>query len=284
MNGVNHKHADCNGDGIVNDADTSAIQLNYGFTHNKTGSIAGSSAQDPPLILLIPQDSAFVGDTIHAPILLGTQQIPVDSIYGLAFTLLYDQGLVDTNSAWISFDSSWFGGTSNTLSLYHDFWALGSIDGAITRINHSNINGYSQIATLHIILIDNIEGKRNATEVLHIAFGDVKTVVLAGEDVPLATTGDSLIVVDPELFQAANVYHNEQIYIYPNPSQGQVHLASRNNPILKVDLLSLNGQTMLSKTPQAMEFDLDLDWLSSGLYLIKVQTRTGWIYRKIVLE
>lgn len=284
LNGANHKHADCNGDGIVNDADTTAVQLNYGLTHNKTSTTSGASAQDPPLILVIPQDSAFVGDTIHAPILLGSQQIPVDSIYGLAFTLLYDQGLIDTNSAWISFDSSWFGGPSNTLSLYHDFWALGSIDGAITRINHSNINGYSQIATLHIILIDNIEGKRNAAEVLHVEFGDIRAIVLAGEELQMATVGDSLIVVDPELFQAANVYNNEQIYIYPNPSNGQVHLTCRSNPIQDFELYSLNGQLLVQESPRLKELDLDLSGLASGLYLIKVQTRNGWVYRKIILE
>ena len=285
MNGPNHKHADCNGDSTVNDDDTLAIQLNYGLTHNKTSGNLEASAQDPPLIVLIPQDTAYIGDTIHAPILLGDTLIPVDSIYGLAFTLLYDQGLVDTNSAWISFETSWIGDSSNTLHLYHDFWALGSIDGAITRINHTNASGYSQIATLHIILIDNIEGKREvASEVLHLSFGNYAAIVYAEEHLQMNTKGDSVVVIDPTLFQPSEAAPHDRIFLSPNPTQGLVHLRCTTNPIQEVVVTSLNGQVLERSGPGKSEVDLDLGTYPAGMYLVKVRTRSGWTFRKVILN
>ena len=284
LGGTNWKHADCNGDGVVNADDTLAIQLNYLNTHNKGNLASGGSAQNPPLLVAIPNDTAYIGDTIHAPILLGSQDIPVDSIYGLAFTLLYDQGLVDTNSAWISYDSSWFGDTSNTLGLYHDFWALGSIDGAITRINHTNAAGYSQIATLHIILIDNIEGKRQASEVLHLGFGNFTAITRAQEASPLSSAGDSVVVVDPELFQQDHIYLPAQVKVYPNPTEDLVHLSSENGPIQEVRLIGQGGQIFMQKSFNHKRTSLELDQIPHGFYLLEVRTRQGWTRHKLLIR
>ena len=282
--GTNWKHADCNGDGVVNADDTLAIQLNYGQTHNKGALVDQGSAQDPPLLVVIPTDTAYIGDTIHAPILLGSQDIPIDSIYGLAFTLLYDQGLVDTNSAWISYDSSWFGDSTNTIGLYHDFWALGSIDGAITRINHTNAAGYSQIATLHIILIDNIEGKRQASDVLHIGFGSYHGIALSQEAPPLSSGGDSVVVVDPELFQQEHHYLPGQIKVYPNPAGDLVYLSSENGPIREVRLVGQNGQLIIQGEYQRERLHLEIEAVPSGFYILSVRTRHGWTHHKLVIR
>ena len=285
LSGTNHKHADCNGDSTVNDDDTLAIHLNYGQTHNKTSGPLSSSTQHPPLVVIIPQDTAFIGDTIHAPVLLGDSTLPIDSIYGLAFTLLYDQGLVDTNSAWISFDTSWIGDTSNTLHLYHDFWALGSIDGAITRINHTNISGYSQIATLHIILIDNIEGKRASTSnVLHIDFGAYSGVVKVGEHVQLNPVGDSVVVLDPSLSQAANTLSFDLISLSPNPTQGQLHLRCSTNQIKEIEIAGLSGRSLRKFYPMKKEVDLEIGDLPAGMYLVHIRTRRGSTFKKVILQ
>ena len=284
LSGANWKHADCNGDGVVNADDTLAIQLNYLNTHNKGNLVNGGSAQNPPLLVVIPNDTAYVGDTIHAPILLGSQDIPVDSIYGLAFTLLYDQGLVDTNSAWISYDSSWFGDTTNTIGIYHDFWALGSIDGAITRINHTNSAGYSQIATLHIILIDNIEGKRQASETLHLGFGNFTAITQSQEASPLGSGGDSVVVVDPELFQQDHLYLPAQVKVYPNPVEDLVHLSSENGAITEVRLIGQSGQVLMQKSFNHQRVSLELGRMPNGFYLLEVRTRQGWTRHKLLIR
>ena len=229
-------------------------------------------------------DTAYIGDTIHAPILLGSQDIPVDSIYGLAFTLLYDQGLVDTNTAWISYDSSWFGDTTNTIGLYHDFWALGSIDGAVTRINHTNASGYSQIATLHIILIDNIEGKRQASETLHVGFGNFTAITRAQEASPLSAGGDSVVVVDPELFQQDHQYVPAQIKVFPNPAEDLLHLSSENGPIREVRLLGQDGKLIMQQEHQRERISLKIDEVPTGFYILSVKTRQGWTHHKVVIR
>lgn len=280
LSGANHKHADCNGDGIVNEADTMAIHLNYGLFHPRLNGASAGSASQPPLLLHIPQDTAYVGDTIHAPILLGSPQFPLDSIYGIAFRLLYDKGLVDSATAWISYDSSWFGDNSNTLHMSRDFWTEGFIDGAITRIDHQNTQGYSQIATLHFILIDNIEGKREAVEILHMDMGLSMGLTSGARTVEVEQVGDSLVVLDPEIAVGAAQDPRERIWLYPNPASELLNIAADENPILELEVYTLEGKSLLKMQPRSKQVQLNLGRLPPGMYILKASTRKGVANRR----
>ncbi|MCI5058867.1 MAG: hypothetical protein MRY83_22325, partial [Flavobacteriales bacterium] len=70
VNGVDYKHADCNGDGLIDQNDLSAILLNYGLTHAK-GETPQFNALDPSLIVDITLDTAGINSLMTAVIKLG---------------------------------------------------------------------------------------------------------------------------------------------------------------------------------------------------------------------
>lgn len=283
VSNVNYKHADCNGDGFVNAADTTAILLNYGLTHNKSHGADGADNM-PEIIVQIPQDTAFIGDTIHAPILLGTAQNPVDSLYGIAFSIAYDNGLVDTNTAWLSYDTTWIGTPSNTLHLQRDFYFDGKIDGAITRIDHNDTSGYHRIATLHFILIDNIEGKRQAIEVLNLLPRVARATNSMEESIELGIQSDSLYVLDPENAISDTRGPGVRLSLYPNPADERFRIVADGADILEVRVHTLQGLVVHTSAHLNQTVELKTaDW-AAGVYLVEVKTTNGTAYQRLMVE
>jgi hypothetical protein len=112
-NNANYKHVDCNGDGIIDANDTTAIIQNYGMTHSYRLMSLQPNPFDPPLYFDIVVDTVGTDQVLSIPLNFGTQLIPADSIYGLAFTVNYDTSLVKADSINISFSNSWLGTLGN---------------------------------------------------------------------------------------------------------------------------------------------------------------------------
>ncbi|RMD68111.1 MAG: hypothetical protein D6818_11925, partial [Bacteroidetes bacterium] len=160
--GTNYKHADCNGDGIIDAADTSAIAQNYGLTHDMVLPLPGVEAtlDDPSLWVELPNDLTN-GQPFSAPIMLGDDTHPLDSIYGLAFMLFFDPEVVDPNSVDVVVDNSTWLGTPGTdlVSIDRRLAQNGVIHVAITRTDQQNVAGFGQAANF-IGFIDDIWSKQ----------------------------------------------------------------------------------------------------------------------------
>ncbi len=79
---------------------------------------------------------------------------------------------------------------------------------------------------------------------------------------------------------------NTAVKIYPNPSSGITTLSSTialNNVIIEV--LDLNGRVLLNQKEENMFIKkLDLSFLNSGLYIIRLQSDQGQLTSKIIIE
>ena len=67
----------------------------------------------------------------------------------------------------------------------------------------------------------------------------------------------------------------ESINLFPNPSTDVVYVRSADEKIEELYLYDLNGRLLIQKSPGQNEFDLDLQDLSAGLYLLKLQGVNG---------
>src|SRR5690606_24668139 len=145
FNGSNMNHADCNGDGIINDADTLAVHLNYNLTHQRSGGINTRSGE--PILHLQPDKNVYLpGDSLFIDVLVGDINIPVVNFYGIAFDLDYDNTLFKPESAVIIYPNSFLGTTTDHLKLSKDFFTSGKIDGAIVKKDQIGVNGFGKIA------------------------------------------------------------------------------------------------------------------------------------------
>lgn len=73
---------------------------------------------------------------------------------------------------------------------------------------------------------------------------------------------------------------NSNIYIYPNPAQNIINIEAPET-IKTISIIDMTGKVILieSNTNQ-----LHLTDLQNGLYLIKIETTTGYLTRKIIIE
>lgn len=75
-----------------------------------------------------------------------------------------------------------------------------------------------------------------------------------------------------------------QINIYPNPVKDKVFIENTGAPLTKVSLICISGKTLLERYIITNYTEIDTHSLSSGLYMLKIETENDTIIRKIVIE
>ena len=196
LSGVNHKHADSNGDGLVNFQDALAIFTNYGQTHsgNRT---QHSSHND--LYFYTLQDSVLAGDTLWIHVGYGTDSCLIDSAYGVGFQLFYPPSLVDSGSVVVRYDSSWLGTDQlDMITLDMDLYQSGVVEVGMTRIDHFDTTGYGELCRIGLAMQDDISAKveaiASATAVLRLDGGTKSSA--DGTLRALSGSTDSVLVYD----------------------------------------------------------------------------------------
>jgi subtilisin family serine protease/PKD repeat protein len=159
--GVNFKHADCNGDGIIDlNTDGAVIMQNAGFVHEAIE--AGTSDPiylrvEPTLTTMTATDTAII--TYEVELATGSND-PVNGVYGFAFTLDYNLPLSvtpvididgaytsDFSAAVITYDES-NNATGNQVNAYRRSMSI----GAVAR-NGQNQTLSSRVATMSVIVV-----------------------------------------------------------------------------------------------------------------------------------
>ncbi len=280
--GTNAVFTDTDGNGIVNDDDTLAINLNYGLTHQKTNTeMAG--AGDPLLFLAAVNDSVSAGETVNISINFGVDSLPADSIYGLAFTIQYNNAVVDSFSAHVSYNG-WLGtyGT-NMLGIQKDFYQNGEVDVALVRKDQQIASGHGMIANLSIVMIDDIAGKTAAAEILDLDLIDVRVIGLDGEEIPVNTEGTQVVVSSAGVNSILDDLA-KQIRIYPQPAQDLVFIELDEPQTWEATLFTLSGQQISSVSSlRGTQESLDLSPYANGLYILRIKTKAGTLSKKIMI-
>ncbi|MFK7907885.1 MAG: T9SS type A sorting domain-containing protein [Chitinophagales bacterium] len=282
--GVNYKHIDCNGDGEILLDDLEGIIQNYGKTHAKSGGKSGSP-DDAPLYVELPEETLNNGDKLTAPIILGTMDIPVTDVHGIAFTVNFDSELVDAQSVAVSFEDCWLGTEGeNLVTLSKSFGEEGVIDVAITRLDQVNQTGYGTIGTLTGI-IDNIAGKKKIQQDLVVTVSNVRAISADETDVPVFPTADTVIVTDiqSEIVTAS-------IEVFPNPATSHVFLrVPEYEKLQTIEVFNSVGklQNVLypNSTNNSEVLQLELSDLQSGMYFLRMDYDGVLVSKKLwVLE
>lgn len=279
---VDKKMADCNGDGIINAADVQAIQANYGKrhnAHNNRSAILYHALMDPTLSATVSANSVVAGNDIVVNLALGSSNMPMQSIYGCSFTLLFDPSKVDAN-ALVNLSLAWFDTTGNSLlTFYHEDYANGRLEISFVKTNHQSFTGFGNIGTVTFHTKNTVWG--NFDVVIDGTAKIFSTNQWGGnggnQEVvkPLYLQGSSANILNP---LSVDKNDNSGITIFPNPSKGVVyikHAASDYNAQVQVinnlgEVVAVSTLTSAEKTEA-----VSLDGLPAGLYLVNVKNATG---------
>ena len=281
-NGVNYKHADCDGNGVVDEADLEAIAQNYGLTHgpNQDPFQNPGTNLDPPIMVEFPDPNNVPANTpFEVPVVLGTEEMPVNDIYGLAFTVNFDPELIDPNSIEVVYPTSWFGEPGiNVIRIHRIFPNEGKIEIALSRNDQNNVSGYGAI--VHIVgIIDDIAGIHNTQVGV-----ELEAALDSGENpIPLGEHVQSLQIVGEkeEDNPIGRIDLRRGTRIFPNPTRGIVFVTNKYNlAIEEMELLDDKGQRLGRKVKMANE--ISLEGLPAGVYMLKMKVGEHIIHEKVV--
>lgn len=277
VNGVDYKHADCDGDGSVNSADALAIRTNYGETHSKKGASFKGTSVDPPLWFESAVDTIAPGDDIGVEIKLGDLSTQATGVYGVAFSLEYGQGWVDSIS--YSMSSSWMGvSTVDLIEIVHNNQSGNQVEIALTRIDHTEMDGSGTIISLNVHTADSF-----TTTPTHIGFqlGDVSIISSAEDTVPIFVdttdnTGDVIIVSNYH----SKIQNEGLLSFYPNPSDEKIQVENWKRWDY-IEITNLQG-SIVQKTKSKSQ--IDLRDIQPGSYVIHAYSESETSSQKLIIN
>jgi hypothetical protein len=276
LNGVNHKHIDTNGDGMIDSDDTTAVLLNYGLSRSSSYT---PSALGPLLTVKMPSDSVGTNQALTLPVNLGLPAEPANDVYAITFSLLWDSDLVYASS--INFDASsgWIGNPgTDAFTVYKHGNGSGRMDVAIVRTNKQNKSGFGEIGNLSFTTSNTISGiSKNLT----IDITDVAMIDASGNQLDVTTEPSSTVVTTLGI---AKYNQNLNFRIYPNPSNGELIIENNDGSVIEsIDIYNNLGvlcykhssrNVVDSRTKLSTE-------LLTGTYYVTIRTSLGVVTKPL---
>ncbi|MBC7695808.1 MAG: VCBS repeat-containing protein [Burkholderiales bacterium] len=262
-NGNNLNHSDCNGDGTINDDDTLAIYNNYGLTHAfKT---AQTTTVNPQLSIVPDQAMVVKGMWGTASVYLGDISNTITNINGIAFTVDFDNTLIESNSIYLEYQNSFLDASQNLYFRKLDF-AGGKIFTASTHTVSNNVSGYGKIATLHYQILSSL----STDQTLTLGVTQANQSDASGVITSLTTGTGTLMALGASVGVKESLMSNN-ILISPNPTNGILNISFTSIPQnTKIEIYNSIGALVLSETMSSKNNTIHISDLSSGMYFIKV--------------
>jgi hypothetical protein len=275
---------DADGNGVINDLDTTAILKNWRESHDKGRPLPLSpQLRSGGLPFFINVDTVYSEGPQWLPVVLGTPDKPVETAYGLGFTIFYNPAEVKAKDIDFRFEDSWLGKEkTDLLHIQYNNSNLGRIDLAVTRKDGRNMRGQGPIGKVKITIEDVILGLReDGAPRIRLEVGAVRLInnqeeliAVSGQvSNPIAKKGKVTRSIDRELAQ--------QVRIYPQPAQNQLFIDLGQAKIKSMQLVQVDGRPVSGLLPPSRE--VDLQNLPNGLYYLLLIGARGMAMKKIII-
>ncbi len=281
-NGADYKHVDCNGDGVINTIDTLAVSLNYGLTHNKQ---PGGGSADPLIYLAPLNDTLSEGEQVQIPVMLGENFLPVTDFYGIAFSLSYNNSVIEQNTVRFDAVTSFAGQPGlSILDFNKDFPSSTQIDAAVTRINQTSVTGSGQVGILSFTVKDSLNWNGGNIQQLNFSFTNIFAIDETENQIAVSSEPTTLFVAKEEPIGINELSNLEfEIWVYPNPAKDVLTVESKTNVrIHEVIIFNTLGKAVLMEANiDNSKTDFDITNLAEGNYFMTVRTDKGVLNNKV---
>lgn len=267
--GLDFKHADCDGNGVIDFPDTVAISQNYGQSHvlRLAGPQTAASASDPVLAIDFPAGTYAPGTPVTIPVTLGTSSVPANNVYGIAFTVNYPSIAVDPANVGVNFSNCWMGTVgTDAVAVRKNFSTTASVDIAVSRTNQINVSGFGTVCLLEMITIDNVSGKLQSTGYGYFTITNVRLIDKDGNELPVGIQQDSVSVGGPSGIDAVK---SSTVRLFPNPANDAVTISTGEN-IEEIHVTNIFGQVVAIYRPGSKEARIETGNMADGFYGITV--------------
>ena len=258
--GTNVKHADTNGDGLVDYSDTTAVIQNYGLTHALRIS---NALTGPEIYMVLDSDSASAGDTVLVDFYLGDGLNAVDNVYGLVFSLNFDDAQVVYAGNSFEYTNSWIGNNSgNLIGLQMPLPNEGRTDFALVRTDHNNITGSGLIGSCRLLVSNTNVG------MAPLMISDAYVISSDESVLPLVSTGDTLSI--DSISTGVTIKEAlQELTIYPNPNSGSFRI-KMDESVKHIQIFDIMGNMVWEQEMNSSSYINTK--LENGFYMIKAQS------------
>ena len=270
------KFLDTDGNGYISAEDTTGISVSYGKIHNLVPNVPVSIRDSRLLLQTVNQGPYQAGDLVLVDILLGTQALPVNNIYGLAFSVNVDIP-VDLHDLDITFDkNSWLSNYAPVLSLVKKT-ATTKLDAGYTLADRTPQTGYGKIGRLGFVIEDQLDGFRTGDYFQVTA----KDITIANEYFGFEALPDMTIDI-PINAGSFKKFDENNIIIMPNPANNYVNIHLNGfNELNQIQIFNITGQLMTNMNASGKQATLDVSTLGTGLYFVRTITPQGEATKKL---
>lgn len=281
--GPNHHHADCDGDGEVDEGDVALIRLNYGKTkpgyeHEHTfpqGNQLKAVAVSSPGVGRL--DSLQPGQSVGIQVLL--QNLPED-IFGLSLSLVWDPAWVrvliaqGTCSAYPQYCQSY---------LKHSgfFPRLPPIEFSITRTHLDEVLKEGSLLWLYVNIPGELPGPP-PSDGIRFRFRDVVALRADGSEVPIGAEDIVLTLAPLSASQEAGIWAG--VRLSPNPVSDMLYLSGLPTGPVEWEWFDAQGISRGQGATESSELHLSVGFLEDGLYFLHLQHASGTITSRVVIS
>ncbi|MEO1628543.1 MAG: T9SS type A sorting domain-containing protein [Bacteroidota bacterium] len=286
--GTNFKHIDADGNGVIDEQDRLAVNINYNLTNDLFSGLLGSVIAGNDLFVVPQNEVTSPGGTFLLDIHLGSASNPIDSMYGIGFQLKLDTQLVESVN--FDFSDSWIGTGSEvfTYGKYDD--EIEHAATAITRLDGVPVSGFGKIARVEIVITDVVLGiSADSTSCVpfQLEFENVLGINQREEDQMIGIRNDTLSLKHPSQLTSTHTAWGADMELFPNPVEDQLVVHPGRQSIKSIQLIDRIGQMVWQanyESPPIGNVPIDLGFLPRGLYLIRITGQGGLRTQKIILQ
>jgi hypothetical protein len=266
-NGRNRKHADCDGSGSVNNFDLAVIDSNYAAPSHPLAFMPVVTQNAPDLYFNLPPLS--INHWSNGTIRLGTESVPAQQAYGIAFSVRSNKEQVDFSpSAGLN---NAFGEFGRYMVLWHEYPDQSLMDYVIVRNNHLPLdNLYGDICLFSFIVLD---GSSPGPATLQ--FENVRLIDHNGNSLPVNLINFQSTVGVQESSATGG------FRLAPNPANGStwVQFVENGRDNRELALFNQQGQRVLFQVAGGQESGVQLNTqtLPNGLYVLRC-TQDGRVW------
>jgi hypothetical protein len=268
LSNSNYKHADTDGNGVVQLTDALAIALNFNLSHPKSSLASnnhsnkiGSSIYDPAINI---GNAAYTGtgSLVNMPVSIGDATKKVLGANAVLFKIDADPAIID--GATLTFIPNT--GIINNISdiVVTQYRDVNSADlyVAFAKKNNGFFSGFGNMGTL------NFQIKSNAT--LGNSNLKISHAELYGPNMypqPVKSGPNKIINVVLGVSKTAG----SQFNISPNPFLNTIAIENEK-PINAYKVFDLTGKLLLQKEANTTKLNINTESLNSGVYFIQIQS------------
>lgn len=282
--GINLNHADANGDGWIDQDDTTVIITNYGLSHPLANPDPQRLTAGPDLAV-VPVGTVFAaGDTVHLKVMAGNGGLPVDVLSAIGFQVAVPPGLIVPGSYSVTIANNWLCPDSNCIMYKRADEVTGIAAVSLARFDGDAVSAYGEMADIQFVVNAAYTGNPTVT----IPLSDYRAFDNAATPISLSPV-DGIIQVTNTSVEELSLF--DGIRLFPNPTKSLSTILfnwkGNSSEKMTIRVLDLSGRMVgnaIQLIPQngINRVDIDAESFANGIYFIELRSNHESKVRKLI--